>query len=165
MAKRRTVLFVATSNDKPAKSRGLITIAAGKQLSIRVPVVSNEGWLNEVVVNQYTGSGGGTPVAFTVEVLDSCVPFHNADNTQATVESAYNAAATLTVEHFRVVDQATATSGNSVKIRTADYGYPFQNADGNNTIHDAFLYLIIRPTAAGDETKWEASLTTTSEIG
>lgn len=166
MSKRSTVLYVVQSSSLPTKSKGALTIAAGKQLSVRVPVISSEGWVNELIVNQVpSGSGGGTSIDYTVELLDSCVPFHGGDSEDAEVVSNYNAAAAVTVEHFRVVDAVAATAGNTAKLRSADFGYPFQNADGTRTHNQAYLYLVIRPNNALDQTQWEASLTTTSDIG
>jgi hypothetical protein len=151
--KKTTQLYMTKVGGLPAKARSPISITAGKLKVTAVPVGSAEGWLNEVLVKQLTG----TPVGFAVEVLDSVVPF-------AEGEHAYNATPAANLDLFQVIDRITATSGNTAKMRVAELGYSFINADGGPTESQPFLYLVIIPTNAGDDTTWEATVTTTKDV-
>lgn len=167
MAKATTLLWIDKVSDKPAKAKGVITIAAGKRLSVRVDAPHSEGWVNEIVVKQVpNGSGGGTAVGFTVQLLDSSLPHHDGDPTLASVEAAYDAAALADPEMFQVIDAIVAASGATAKFRSSNHGTRFVNADQvSHTENQRCLYLTIVPDNAAGQTKWMATITMTKDIG
>lgn len=163
MSKKHTILYVAKVNSKPAKAKTPITIPAGQMLTLRLHVGQSEGWVNEVAVKQV----GGTNVAFTLELLDSEVPYFAGgtivgdQSTQGTA-----VAATSPVELYRVLDgQKSATAGNAVVVQSPEFGFPYINADQvSQTENRPYLYLTIVPTAAGGDTVWALSVTTTRDV-
>lgn len=166
MSKKYTTLYMDKVSGEPVTARGAITINIGKMKTIKLPVASSEGWVNELVVKQVpAASGGGTPVGFDIELTDSKLPYYNGSDVNN--EKAYNAAALAMVEMFRVFDnKKTTTAGNAVVMQVIDYGYPFINSDqANETVNQPYLYLTIIPNNALDATKWNVSVTTTKDIG
>lgn len=151
--KKTTQLYMDKVNGAPEKARGVLTIAIGKMLVVKVPVGCSEGWLNELVVKQ----ASGTAVGFSVEVLDSVVPY-------TVGEHDYNAAAAATLDLFQVIDKITATAGNVAKLRVAELGYSYINGDGSPTNNEPYLYLVIIPDNAGTITTWQATITTTKDV-
>jgi hypothetical protein len=136
-----------TGTVAPSGFRAAITIAAGNLRCVRVPFL-HEGFLSQFVVKQ----SGGTGVAFVVELLMSVVPFPVGEAPVAT-------AATGTIELFRVLPQQSAISGAAVDITPDnEIGWAFKNADGDYTNNQRYLYLVIKPTAAGGSTSWDAFL-------
>lgn len=172
MAKRISELWmdrvtIGSTLYPPAKrTHGAISINIGKMKIVRIKMGQAEGWVNELVVKQVpSGSGGGTSIGFTVELLESKIPHYMASDVNQ--ERAYNATPSATIELFRVLDdKRVAAAGGSVIVQSLDYGFAFFNNDGESqTEAEKYLYLCIIPNNALDVTKWEASLTYLRDIG
>jgi hypothetical protein len=151
--KKNTVLYMNKVGTLPAKAKPVISINIGKLIVVKVPVGSSEGWLNELVVRQVSG----TAKAFDIEVLDSVVPF-------PVGESNYNATPAATLDLFRVINKIAVTSGATGVLRESEMGYSYQNADGGPTSNEPYLYLVIIPTNSTDVTTWEVAFTTSREV-
>jgi hypothetical protein len=151
--KKTTSLYMTKVNSKPAKARDILSIAIGEMLTVKVPVGAAEGWLNELVVRQVSG----TAVAFDVEVLDSEVPY-------AAGGRAYNALPAATLDLFRVVAKISALAGATAVLRESEMGYSYQNADGSPTACEPYLYLTIIPDNQVTVSTWEVAITTSKEI-
>jgi hypothetical protein len=160
MGKRTSVLYTAQVSGAPPRALGVISIAAGNMVSIRVPIGSSEGWINEVIVRQLTG----TTVPFTVELLDSQLVYHQS-STQTQFQQAWNTAAAVTIDLYRIVDSVSGTAGNTAELRTAELGYSFINADQvTDTINQRYVYLTIIPNNTLGSTTWEATVTAMKDI-
>ncbi|GIV44676.1 MAG: hypothetical protein KatS3mg035_1799 [Bacteroidia bacterium] len=129
-----------------------IAISAGKLKSIKVPVDGYFGALSQVVVKQISG----TPVNYTVEVLTSSKPHHDASD--ALQERNYSDPPLVPIELFRVIPPQIASAGAAIEWRNAP-GFPYFNADlETNNIGRIFLYLTIIPNNASGPTSWAAAI-------
>lgn len=138
-------------------SQPAITIAAGNRKVIRFKAGLAEGRVCRVFVKQ--ASGGGTSVGFQVRI-QSTKETYGDDGTTA----AYNAAVTGQVSLFDVIAPITATAGNAADLRYSQGGDPYQNDDAaGGTERESYLYLVIIPTAAPDQSTWDVAITTLSE--
>lgn len=159
MAKKTTLLFMTKVNGQPARARPPITISAGMMKTLRLPMGQSEGTIGEVVLHQFSG----TPVAVTVEVLDSKVPFFNSSDTAG--EQPYTTPPAAFLELFRVMEPLEAGAGEMIKVRSESAGFPFINADQvSQTLNEPYLYLTIIPDNALDDTVWEMTITGTKDI-
>jgi hypothetical protein len=122
-----------------------ISITNGYRKSVKVPFLS-EGYIQQLIVKQT----GGTATAYTVDLYMSSLPFPAGETTIAT-------AGTGTVELYRIIPTQTILSGAVLDL-SPDYevGWPFRNVDGDHTNNQRYIYLVIRPSASADTTKWDA---------
>lgn len=138
-----------------SKVQNAVTITAGNKRCVKLAVPSM-GFLEKLIVSQVpAGSGGGTSVAFTVELLNSVLPFSVGEHAVAT-------AAAAPLPHHRVQTPAdaalSATAGNAATFIDTSYGVGYVNVDGTYTSNQNALYLLISPTSAGDDTKWNITV-------
>ena len=137
------------------KVQDAISITAGNKKCVKL-VVPSMGFMEKLVVSQVpSGSGGGASVAFTVELLNSVLPFAEGETAVAT-------AAAAPLEHHRIpppVDAPLAASaGAVVSYVDPSYGIGYVNADGTYAANQNAVYLIINPTSAAGTTKWNILL-------
>lgn len=139
-----------------------VTIAASSYRCITVNM-PHEGQLGRIVVKQVAAAdGGGTAVAFKVDILNSSTPVTPDTNI------ANATALPANIDIYKVRAQGTATSGNTFSEYTPDVGgngYLYRNVDGTHTIPVRKIYVLIQPTSASGATKWEFALTMYTEIG
>lgn len=148
MEKVYSVQYTGDGSAPPTRrTRPALTIPAGKLLSTAVPG-QREGFLERLYVEQT----GGSPVAFTVELLNSLAPY------SAGVHSDSFAPAT-NVKVFRVIDQQQLAAGEALELSYSGYGVAFHNQDGTYTDSNRLLYLVIIPQASGETTTWDVTLT------
>lgn len=170
MSKKFTVIYIDKVNQKPSKARDPISIAASKMKTIKIPSGQSEGWVVELVVKQKinpagSGSGSGsTPYPFTVELLDSGIPYFYGSDVNN--ERPYTDLPDISIELFRVLDsEKVANAGDALVVQKTDFGYPFINADQvSYTDNEPYLYLTIIPTDAQETTEWEVTMTTIRDI-
>lgn len=127
--------------------RGSINIGAAQLACVRVPC-SSEGTLKQVVVLQT----GGPPVAFTVEILASKLPYPVGVQPDTTAPA-------VPIQLYRVMAPISGGAGSPAEL-TPDYqtGWPFHNVDGDYTMNERYLYVVIIPTGSLAATKWDASI-------
>ena len=139
-----------------------ITIASSSYQLVTVPI-THECRVGAITVKQVASAdGGGTAVAFTIDMLKS--------NMGIAVDSNIANATALpnNIALYRVFDQKTGAAGAVVSEFTPAVGgdgYLFRNVDGTQTEPQRKAYLLIRPTSAGTSTKWEYAITTIADVG
>lgn len=131
-----------TNNGSP-KSQPAITVTAGKKRCVAVGF-NSQGTISRITVKQT----GGTPVAVTVELFDSQIPFPPGEYL-----SAASPADDLSL--YRIMPPMTATAGNAIENLEDQFGFKYHNQDGGFTDNQRFIYLLIAPTSAGDMTTWD----------
>lgn len=141
---------------------GAVTIAAGSYRLIKV-AHAYECRLGSIVVRQVpAGEGGGTSVAYTVDYLKAKLGIAvDTDIPNAT-------ALPSPIDLYKTFTQKAGAAGATVAEYTpavGSDGYLFRNDDGTQTNPIREGYLLLRPTAAGDATKWEFFFTLLSDIG
>ena len=138
------------------------TIASSSYKLITVPM-THECRIGAITVKQVASAdGGGTAVAFTVDLLKSKLAI-TPDTDIANATALPN-----NIALYRVFDQKTGAAGAVVSEFTPAVGgdgYLFRNVDGTQTEPQRKAYLLIRPTSAGTSTKWEYSITIISDVG
>ena len=128
-----------------------ITIAAGQNKMVKIPVAP-EGAIAKFVLFQ----SGGTSVAYTCDLFDKMI----------LAEGAHTTSLPANAELYRVFPTKTALSGAAItEYTTGELGYSYRNGDGNQTNPGRYLWLHIRPTAAGTETTWDLAMTIENDIG
>lgn len=156
MGRLITAIFSDTGPGMPAAPKSgvknSITIGAAQLACVRIPC-SSDGTLKQLAVVQT----GGTAVAVTIELLCSKLPFPvglSADSTVSAVPLAL----------YRVMATLSAGAGSAAEL-LPDYqtGWPFHNVDGDYTMNERYLYLLIIPTASAGTTKWDAILVTETQ--
>lgn len=144
MGKIHTVIYSDTGPTAGSAVYPSITVPGTKLLCTRVNTLS-EGLLKNLIVTQTSGSS----VAYKVELLTSKIPYPVGNAPVATGPVG-------TIDLYRVVSQQSATAGNTVNLYPDNaFGYPYRNADGDHTMNQRYLYLVILPTAAAGDTKWD----------
>lgn len=136
-----------------------IDIDAGNYRCVKVPF-PYECMLGKVVVKQYpAGEDGGTSVPFAIDIFNSEIVPEGEDT------AAYDSEADL----YRVCSRKTALAGATIAEFATEigggHGYLSRNMDGTQTIPERYIYVVIRPTGAGDATKWMMAIGAVSEIG
>ena len=122
-----------------------ISIAAGNLRSVRVPFFS-EGNVTQLAVKQTSG----VSVDFNVELLCSSIPFPTGEALVATPPAG-------TVELYRIVPPQSGVAGGSVElVPDNEYGWTFRNVDGDHTLNQRYIYLVIKPVGAAGATEWDA---------
>lgn len=154
------IYMAAHTNIAIPTARDPITISASKKKCVRIPF-SSQGYLVHFVVYQVPAAdGGGTPAAFTVDLLTSKVPFAPGE-----YDVSDDPAAPL--EAFRFIPPIDAPlsggAGDIVTFAAEAYGAAFVNADKPSVSEEErYLYLIITPTSA-EQTVWCAYLRARTE--
>lgn len=124
-----------------------VQIGAGQLTCIRVRS-SSEGTLKQLIVLQT----GGPAVAFTVELLASKLPFPPGLMPDTTVPA-------VPIQLYRVMAPMSGGAGSAAEL-TPDYqsGWPFHNVDGDYTMNERYIYMVIIPTGSVAPTKWDAAI-------
>lgn len=136
---------------------GPLLVPNGKMTCFQIGM-PYEGFLERLVVWQ----ASGTSCAFTVELLDSQVPYPPGSYTPG-------AAPADNLIAYRVQNPPTAalsaSAGGTVSLADDNYGMGFRNQDGNFTSPQRYLYLLINPTTPGTDTTWNVFLQARTEVG
>ena len=151
MGKIYTSLFSDTGPGMPSTPasgvKASITVATASKTVTRVSFFS-EGKLAQLAVKQVSGP----LVPFTVELLSSKVPY-------PVGSSADVALPTGTIEMYRIIAPITSGAGVPAELTPDDdFGWVFRNMDGDHTLNQRFVYLVIIPTGSLATTKWDAVL-------
>jgi hypothetical protein len=149
-------IYTATYTDQTGlyKARPVLLVPSAKMGSFQIPF-KPAGYLTRLVVMQQPAAGGGgTSVAFTVELLTSQIPYPPG------VAYATTDAPAVDMTPYRVQSPQTAAltanAGAAVLITTNEIGLAYRNLDGGDS--EGFLYLVIKPTGAITATNWYAFL-------
>jgi hypothetical protein len=149
MSKSHVAMYRGTGGVPNARVKAAISIAAGKRKAVKVPVISSEGRVTHLSVQQ----ASGTAKAFTVELLSSLLPYPEG-------EQNYNAATGANVAAFRILPQMTALVNGVVEFFDS-FGQDYLNLDQvSQTDNQRYVVLVIIPTNTVDTTTWEVSLLT-----
>lgn len=134
--------------------RASINITQPNGICVRVPCRS-EGHLRQFCIFQT----GGTNVAATVDIYMSKLPY-------APGQFPIAQAAAVSNHHiYKLRDTLNVLSGQPLNLTPdTDVGYPYRNVDGDHTNNEGFLYVVIKPTAAADATKWDMLVMTDSYV-
>jgi hypothetical protein len=124
-----------------------IQIGARQLVCIRVKS-SSEGTLKQLIVLQTAGPA----VAFTVELLASKLPYPPGLMPDTAVSA-------VPIQLYRVMAPISAGAGSPAEL-APDYqqGWPFHNVDGDYTMNERYIYLVIIPTGSVASTKWDVSV-------
>lgn len=146
---------ISYTDQTVAKARTPISIATGKKQCVAVKAPPNGRIQKLVVWQKPAGSGGGTAVAFTVDLFDSKIPFD---------AGAYDSAASPgdQPDAYRILvpDNApiAATAGSVASLVSDNEGLKYRNKDGSYSDAEEFIYLLISPTSAGGTTVWYVTI-------
>lgn len=140
-----------------AKASAPLTVTANKMTCFQIPFPS-EGFMERVVVYQATG----TPVAFSVEILNSRIPYPPGDYTNG-------ASPVDKLENYRIQSPATAAlsalAGAVITVGDENFGDGYRNVDGGWTLNQRYVYLLINPTSNTTTTTWNVMLQARTDIG
>jgi hypothetical protein len=140
-----------------AKASPPLTVTANKMTCFQIPFPS-EGFMERVVVYQATGA----PVAFSVEILNSRIPYPPGDYVNG-------AAAADKLENYRIqvppTSALTAASGAVLTVADENFGEGFRNVDGGFTLNQRYIYLLINPTGNAGTTTWNVTLQCRTDVG
>ena len=136
-----------------------VTIAAGKRKVLKVKVTP-EGRIHRVAIKQTSG----TNIAFTARLVETILPYGT-----ETSNDAYNASLGANPEIFDIIAGTagaaqSATAGAMIDFKDS-VGVPFITQDSDyQALRERFLYLVIIPANASDETTWEVTVVSSSEV-
>ena len=135
---------VTTSTTPLSGMNSAITIAAGNLECVKV-ISASEGYVMQIALVQTAG----TPVPFVMEVLTNsmCYPVG---------ESPVSTTPIGTVPIYRILQQQSALSGTTLDI-TPDFerGWGYKNSGSDSTNNERAFFVVIIPTGAATETKWD----------
>lgn len=151
MSKTYERLFTDAGPVKPHVAP-TISISAGKMRVIAVSA-RPEGRLSHLSVEQITGAA----VGYTVELLTSQIPWLPGEYPTGTVPLDV-------VSLYRIIPQQSAPAGGIVES-FSEFGNPYANVDGDATVTQAFIYLVIQPDPAAPATTWKADIRLWSDTG
>ena len=144
-----------------AGASNAVSIAASKVRLVTLGL-SPECLLGTVIVKQLAAAdGGGTAVAFKVDILKSTMGLTpDTDIDANTIPANY--------QLYTVMPQLAASANAVASVYTASGGsdgYPLRNIDGTQTVPVRKAYMLIQPTSAATTTKWEYSIVSLSTLG
>jgi len=146
---------ISYTDKNVAKARDPIEITAGKKRSVAVKAPANGRVQRLIVWQQPSADGGGTPVDFEVELLDSKIPFPAGE-----YNSADDPADLLDAYRILVPPNAplAGSSGEAASLTSDNFGLEYRNKDGSYSDAEDFIYLLISPTSAATTTVWYATI-------
>lgn len=153
MEKVARKIFSGTVAVPTGHLKSAISIPSGKRLVTKIDAGGSEGRLVWFYVKQATG----TPIAYSVRLVSSIVPYGDGEGSPAN----YNASPTGNPDIYNVIDpQVIGTPGDPVNLRRNTEGERFSNDDSHSPSNqERYLYLVIIPVSAGDATTWDVSIT------
>lgn len=134
-----------------AKARPPLAVAAAKKVVFALDFPA-EGFLERLVVYQLPeADDGGAPVDFSVELLNSLVPYEPGEYDPAAVPAD-------NLEPYRIqmppTAPMTALAGDVLSLASNEYGTAWRNLDGGPSDGQRYVYLLIEPDGAIEETQW-----------
>lgn len=144
-----------------AGAANAVSIAASKARLVTLGLAP-ECFIGTVIVKQLaSASGGGTAVAYKVDILKSTMGLTpDTDIDPGTVPANY--------QLYTVMPQIAASAGAVGAVYVAasgSDGHPCRNIDGTQTVPVRKAYMLIQPTSAAGTTKWEYSVVSISTLG